>query len=100
MLELSAARRIPFAVSLDCNAVGTPVPSQIRRYDISSAVLPGADEMLKLRNGPWLFQLPDCTIGPAQEPLPVTHQRVRCCGHPPVRMAHNPFCLANLPFDV
>ena len=100
MLELSAGRRVPFAVSLDCNDVGAPVPSQIRRHDIFPAVLPGADEMLKLRNGPWLFQVLNCAIDPAQEPLPVIHQRVRCRGHPPVRMTHHPFCLANLPFDV
>jgi hypothetical protein len=100
MLELSAARRVPFAVSLDCNDVGTPAPSQIRRHDISPAILPGADEMLKVRNGPWLFQVLNCAIDPAQEPLPVTYQRARCRGHPPARVTHHPFCLANLPFDV
>lgn len=100
MLELSAARRAPFAVSSECDDVGTPVPSQVRRHDVSPAILPGADEMLKLRNGPWLFQLPECAIGPAQEPLPVTHQRVGRRGHAPVRMTHHPFCLADLPVDV
>ena len=100
MLELGVARPALSAVSSDGDDVGTPVPSQIRRHDVSPAVLPGADEMLKLRNGPWLFQLPECAIGPAQEPVPVTHQRVRCRGHPPVRMTHHPFRLADLPFDV
>jgi len=56
--------------------------------------------MLKLRNGPWLFQVLNYAIDPAQEPLPVTYQRARCRGHPTVRMTHHPFCLANLPFDV
>jgi hypothetical protein len=100
VLELSAARRVPFAVSLDGNDVGTPVPSQIRRCDLSPAMLPGADEMLKIGNGPWLFQVLNCAIDPAQEPLPVIDQQVRCRGRPPVRMTHHPFCLANLPFDV
>jgi hypothetical protein len=42
----------------------------------------------------------NCAVDPAQEPTPVIDQQVRCCGHPPVRMSHHPFCLANLPFDV
>jgi hypothetical protein len=65
VLELGAARRVPFAVSSDCNDVGTPVPSQIRRHDVSPAVLPGADEMLKLRSRPWLFQVLNCAIDPS-----------------------------------
>jgi hypothetical protein len=87
-------------MSLNCNYVGTPAPSQIRRDDISSAIVPGADEMLKLRDGPWLFQVPNGAIGPAQESPPVIHQPIRSCGHPPLRMADHPFGLADLPFDV
>jgi len=53
------------AISLDGNDVGTPAPSQIRFDDIFPPVLPGTDEMLKLRNGPRLFQMLNCTIDPA-----------------------------------
>ena len=53
------------AVSLDRDDVGAPVPPQVRCDDISPAVLPGADEVLKLGNGAWLFQLLNCAIDPA-----------------------------------
>ena len=56
--------------------------------------------MLKLGNGPWLFQVLNYAIGPAQEPPPVVHQRVRGGGHASVRVMHHLFCLVNLPFDV
>jgi len=56
--------------------------------------------MLKLGNGPWLFQVLNYAIGPAQEPPPLIHQQVRACGHASVRVMHHLFCLANLPFDV
>ena len=56
--------------------------------------------MLKLGNGPWLFHMLNDAIGPAQEPPPVVHQRVRGGGHASVRVMHYLFCLANLPFDV
>jgi hypothetical protein len=88
------------AISLGCDYVGTSAPAQIRCYDIFSAILPGADEMLKLRNGPWLFQVLNCAIDPTEEPPPVIHQQIRSCGHPSLRMTHHPFCLANLPFDI
>ena len=64
VLELIAGRRVAFAISLDCNYVGTSAPSQIRCYDISSAILPGTDEMLKLKGRPRLFQVLDCAIDP------------------------------------
>jgi hypothetical protein len=56
--------------------------------------------MLKLKGRPWLFQVPNCDINPAQEPPPVIDQRIRNCGHRSLRMTHHPFCLAKLPFDV
>jgi hypothetical protein len=88
------------AISLDCNYVGTPTPPQIRCDDISSAILPGADEMLKLGNRPWLFQALNCAVDPAQEAPPVIHQQMRDCGYPSPWMMHHTLCLANLPFDV
>ena len=56
--------------------------------------------MLKFGNGPWLVQVLNYAIGPAQEPPPLVHQQVRDCGHASMRVMHHPFCLANLPFDV
>jgi hypothetical protein len=59
-------RAVAFAISLDGNYVGTPAPSQIRFDDFFPAVLPGTDEMLKLRNGPGLhIQVLNCAIDPA-----------------------------------
>jgi|SRR5215469_6907440 len=96
---LSSGCRVVFAISLDCDDVGAPTPPQIRCCDVSPAVLPGADEMLKLGSNPWPFQVLNCGIEPAQEPPPVSYQQVWRCGHPSLRMMHHPFCLANLPFD-
>jgi hypothetical protein len=56
--------------------------------------------MLKLKNRPWLFQVLNRFVDPAQEPPPVIHQQIRNCGHPSLRMTHHQFCLANMPFDV
>jgi len=56
--------------------------------------------MLKLKGRPRLFQVLNCAIDPTQEPAPFSHQRIRNCGHPSLRMTHHPFCVANLPFDV
>jgi hypothetical protein len=91
---------VAFAIPLGRDHVGTSAPPQIRRYDIFPAILPGTDEMLKLRNGPWLFQVLNYAIDPAQEPPPVVHQQIWSCGHPSLRMTHHPFCLANLPLNV
>ena len=89
-----------FALSLDGNYVGTPAPSQMRFDDIFPAVLPGTDEMLKLSNGPGIFQVPKCAIDPAEKSLPVIDQPIRGCGHPSLRMTHHPLCLADVPLDV
>ena len=56
--------------------------------------------MLKLRNGPWLFQVLNYAIDPEWEPPPVAYQPAWYCRHPSLRMTRHPFCLANLPFDV
>jgi hypothetical protein len=53
------------AISLDCDYVGTSAPPQIRCYDNSSVILPGADEVLKLGDRPWLSQVLNCVIDPA-----------------------------------
>jgi hypothetical protein len=66
----------------------------------SPAVLPGADELLKLGNGPGLFQVLNGGIKPAQEPPPVSYQQVRGCGHSAMRAMHHRLGLVNLPFDV
>ena len=58
-------QQVAFAISLDGNHVGTLAPSQIRFDDIFPAVLPGTDELLKLKNGPRLFQVLNCAIDPA-----------------------------------
>ena len=89
-----------FAIPLDRNYIGTAAPPQIRCDDNSSAVLPGVDEMLKIRNRPWVFQVLNRAIDPAQELPPVIYQQVRGRGQPSLRMMHHPFCLMNLPFDV
>jgi len=72
-------QQVAFAISLDGNHVGTLAPSQIRFDDIFPAVLPGTDELLKLKNGPRLFQVLNCAIDPAEESLPGIHQRIRGC---------------------
>jgi hypothetical protein len=56
--------------------------------------------MLQLENRPWLFQVLDCVIDPAQEPAPFIQRQIRNCGHPSLRMTHHQFCPVNLPFDV
>ena len=75
-----------FAVWLDGDDVGAPVPFQGRRCDVFPAVLPGADEVLEFGHGPGLLEVLDGGVGPAEEPGPVGDQRVGGCGHPAVRV--------------
>jgi len=60
-----ARHRTGTAISLDCDYVGTSAPPQIGCYDNSAVILPGADEVLKLGDRPWLSQVLNCAIDPA-----------------------------------
>jgi hypothetical protein len=58
-------RRTWAAISLDCDYVSTSAPPQVRCYDNSPVILPGADEVLKLGDRHWLSQVLNCAIDPA-----------------------------------
>ena len=89
-----------FAVWLDGDDVGAPVPCHGRCCEVCPAVLPGADEVLKFGRGPGLFEVLNGAAGSAEEPVPAGHRQAEGYGHPAVRVVHHLFCVAGLLFDV
>ena len=87
-------------VGLDGDDVGAAAPAQGRRDDGAPAVLPGADEVLKVGGGPGLLQVLEGGVEPAQESAPVGGQQVGGGGRAAVRVAHHLFGVVEVPLNV